>query len=36
MKELEARNARERMQRQINETQRQQNLRRPFEAINFP
>ena len=36
MKELEERAARERTQRQIMEFQRQQNLRRPFEAINFP
>jgi hypothetical protein len=36
MKELEARNERERIQRQINETQRQQNLRRPFEAVGLP
>ena len=36
MKELEERAARDRTQRQIMESQRQQNLRRPFEAVGFP
>jgi hypothetical protein len=36
MKEAEERAARERIQRQIQESQRQQNLRRPFEAVGTP
>jgi hypothetical protein len=36
LKEAEERNARERIQRQLMEGQRQQNLRRPFEAVGIP
>jgi len=36
MKSIEERAARERVQRQYEESQRQQNFRRPFEAVNLP
>ena len=36
MKAAEERNARERIQRQYDESQRQQNLRSPFEAVTVP
>jgi hypothetical protein len=36
IKAAEERAARERTQRQIEESQRQQNLRRPFEALVLP
>jgi len=36
MKAAEERNARERIQRQYGEAQRQQNLRSPFEAVSLP
>jgi len=36
MKAAEERNARERSQRQFDESQRQQNFRRPFEAVTLP
>jgi hypothetical protein len=36
MKAIEERAERERTQQRIQEQQRQQNLRRPFEALSFP